>query len=433
MHTIISLVVKLLVLVLFITNLPQLYSQHNIVMRCGVFFDSENAVFKENVYIKIIGNKISDVSSFYVPTANDTLIDLSTYSVMPGLIDAHTHFLHNEFFDKKSKRLTIDTFILSHPDQRLQMGTKNLKSYLMAGFTSIRDLGNSGNYLDIECRTLAENSTILSPRIFTSGKGIAFKNGQFPPYYQYFENQEYLIITDSTSVKNAIVSSINNKVDLIKIYADNAPNKDLMPESLMSYIVYLAHANGLKVTAHAIYDRSAQAAARSGVDCIEHVYNVSDLTLKMIEEQKIVIVPTFEDKHSAHKIVKSIPKMKLLFRIISPFELKKNRKILRKFYNSKLIVCTGSDAYLDDEICEDRGKFAKSGIFCLLDSKIDLGLALQSTTFNTAQLLGQENLLGVLKAGAFADIIATKGDVRKKPSLLRNVSFVMKNGSIFRQ
>ncbi len=403
----------------------------NYVIFCGKFFNSEKAIFEKNKYILATNDKVISVKDEYEPKSNDKYLDLSDYTIMPGLIDCHTHFLHNEYFNGKTKKLEIDSLIFQNEDYRNQLGEKNLTAYLNEGFTSIRDLGNSGNFLEKEFKD-KNAKDFQYPSIYSSGKGIVFQRGQFPKKFEKYEQDEYLIIHDSLSIQNAINQLENEGVDLIKVYADNAPNKELMPPHLFSYIVEESHKRGFKITAHAIYDRSIKNAALAGVDCIEHIYGISDATMDLIREKGITVVPTFEDKYSVSKIIKHAPKNKFLLRIFMPIELKKNRKLLKKLHDNKINICTGSDAYLDDRVVESRGKSAKSGIYCLIESKIPMNEVLQMATYNGSILLGEKGKIGQIKKGAYADIIAVKGDVQKNKNLLKEIRFIMKRGVVIK-
>jgi imidazolonepropionase-like amidohydrolase len=425
-------VLKALVFIFLITSFAA-YAQTDKVIFCSVFYDAEHAEFKQNQFIVIKADKIVQVSAQYALQPNDVYIDLSGYSVLPGLIDCHTHFLHNEFFDKKTKKLTPDSVLLADPERRIAFGQKNLASYLDAGFTGIRDLGNSGTFMDINFRDAQVAKGNLSPRLYCSGMGLAYRNGQFNGRTASFNQQEYLIVSDSASVERGMAKLLDNRVDVVKVFADNAPNHDFMPITLFTYIVALAHRNHLKVTAHAIYDKSIKLSIEAGVDCIEHGYAVTEETARAMSTHHIAVVPTLEDKNVMQKVVRAAPAKKLLLRIFAPFELKRNKKIITLLYDNNLFVCSGSDAYLSDEICQNRGDFAKSSLFSLLESGILLEKALQSVTYHAAVLMDKKNEVGVLAAGAYADVIAVKGDVRKNRTLLRNVTFVMKGGEVVKR
>lgn len=397
---------------------------------CSVFYDSEHAEFRENQFVVVKNDRIVQVSDQYTRQPGDEYIDLSGYTVLPGLIDCHTHFLHNEYFDPNTKKLVPDTALLADPERRKDFGRKALLSYLEAGFTGIRDLGNSGVFMDVEFRNA---QTARAPRIYASGMGIAYRNGQFGSGAARFNQQEYLIVLDSASVRQAMSQLLENQVDVVKVFADNAPNRDFMPIGLFKYIVELAHQNHLKVTAHAIYDKSIKLAVEAGVDCIEHGYAVTEETARAMAARHIAVVPTLEDKNTMKKVVRKAPAKKLLLRLFAPFELKHNRKTVRLLYDHNLFICSGSDAYLSDEIGGNRGDFAKSSLFSLLESGIAPEKALQALTYNAAVLMDKQNDVGILAAGAYADVIAVKGDLRKNRSLLREVSFVMKGGEVVKK
>lgn len=418
--------------ILLLFNALCVFSQAQKVVFCSYLFDSEAGVFKKNQYLLIENDKITGITDAYTVTAQTNFIDLKGYTVLPGLIDAHTHFLHREQFDQASKRLKPDTALLQNEVQRKKYGESTLRSYLNAGFTSIRDLGNSGNFLDIQFRDKTSGNPAY-PRLFVSGKGISYENGQFSSNESRLNEQEYLIVHDSNSVRQAIETLIAQKADLVKVYADNAPNPGYMPEPLFQYIVSLAHARKLKVAAHCVYEKSIELSINAGVDCIEHGYAINEKYVQALKDKHIAVVFTFEDKNALHRIVKTAPKNRFLLKIVGPLELKGNRKKVKLAFEKGLFICSGSDNYLAESICVDRGEYAKSSIFSLLESGIPLEKSLQAVTWNTALLIGRPNELGVLKSGAFADMVAVKGDLKQKPALLKHISFIMKGGEVFKR
>ncbi len=409
------------------------YSQGTYFIKCGVFYNSEQAIFQEDMVIKVSGEKIVGLLHPVDITPNDSLIDWSDYTVLPGLIDCHTHFLSAEYFDSKTGKLEPDTGLLLHPAQRIQMGEDNLRSYLHVGFTTIRDLGNSGKHLAATFQKPNTEGNISRPRIFNSGRGIAYRRGQFAKEYAFLDSQEYWVIQDSSEALQAVNALIRESVNLIKVYPDNAPNRDFMPPDLLSYIVTLAHKNALRVTAHAIYKKSVRLAIDAGVDCIEHIYDFDEDLLERIHEKGIWVVPTYEDKYSGKIILRHLPgfKKRLLMRLLMPATLRDNRRKIQSLYAHHLKICSGSDAYLTDETDYiDRGAFALSSLFSILESGIPTSQALQANTYHAGILLGQRDRLGVLKTGAYADIIAIKGDLRKSTRILRSSKHVIIGGKL---
>lgn len=401
-------------------------------LQAGLLYDSQENIMLENRVIHVIGNKIQSIEDPEKIPVDAEVIDLGEYTVLPGLIDAHTHVLFSQEPQDDFTEESIATLVLENPALRTLRGAKSVKSYLDVGITSIKDLGNSGLFLDVALRDAINEGTVDGPRIFASGPIIGAPGGQL--YGVSHEHQdlvglEYRIITSVADAKNAVREHVNQKVDIIKICADNLPNNTRLTVDEMKAIVETAHSYDLTVTAHSVTNQSAWEAATAGVDGIEHGFNLADSTLALMAQKNIYLVPTENSRaymHSYYKLSGSNPEE--LTWLNRYFENSKNR-LLRAIKNGVPIVA-GSDNYTDIRI--PRGASSRDMFRAYYEAGMKPLDILQAATFVSAKHLNKENEIGILKPGSFADIIAVKGDLENDfLNTLENLAFVMKNGKIY--
>src|SRR6056297_1483792 len=273
--------------------------QKDTYIKAGFLYDSKNNTLLKNKLIQIQGSKIIAVGEFESLPRNKRVIDLTEYTVLPGLIDAHTHILFSQEASEDFAEHSVQSLTMESDALRALRGAKRAKSYLEQGITSIKDLGNSGLYLDVALRDAINEGTIDGPRIFASGPILAANGGQVYgvlPEQQNIIDLEYRIITSPEDAKNAVREHVNQNVDVIKICADNIPNKTYLTIDEIKAILKTAHSYNLKVTAHSVTNQSAWNAIEAGVDGIEHGFNLADSTLTKMAEKQIFLVPTENSK-----------------------------------------------------------------------------------------------------------------------------------------
>ncbi len=289
---------KLLFLVLlisFFSFTDSLAQSNEIFIKAGSFYDSEQNIILKDKIIHIEGNKISNVGDNIKIPDNTKIIDLTSYTVLPGFIDAHTHILFDQEPQDDFAEHSITTLVLESQALRTLRGAKRAQSYLDIGITSIKDLGNSGEFLDVALRDANNEGSIQGPRIFAAGKIMSGPGGQIygvQEKYQDIIDEEYRIIKNPEDAINAVREHINQRVDLIKFCADNLPNNTRLTLPEMEAIVKTAHKHGLTVTAHSITNESAWDAIKAGVDGIEHGFFLADSTLNLMAEKNVFLVPT---------------------------------------------------------------------------------------------------------------------------------------------
>lgn len=407
--------------------------QKNTYIKAGLLYDSKNNTLLKNKLIQIQGTKIISIGEFESLPENSDVLDLTKYTVLPGLIDAHTHVLfsqeaNEDFAEHSVKSLTMESDAL-----RALRGAKRAKSYLEEGITSIKDLGNSGLYLDVALRDAINEGTIDGPRIFASGPILAANGGQVYgvlPKHQNIIDLEYRIITSPEDAKNAVREHVNQNVDLIKICADNIPNNTYLTIDEIKSIVKTAHSYNLKVTAHSVTNQSAWNAIEAGVDGIEHGVNIADSTLVKMAEKQIFLVPTENSKSYMYTYAKLANYNGNELDWIDNY-IDRMKKRLDRAIEIGVPIVAGSDNYTDIKV--SSGKSSKDMFRYYLEAGMKPLDILQSSTYISAFQLGRENEIGYIKPNANADIIALKGDVINDfISTIENVRFIMKDGNIYK-
>lgn len=427
-----SLPKYLLALFCFVHFIPPLTAQPSnaTYIKAGKLFDAEVGELLSDYIIKVERNRIREVGTDIQIPADAKIIDLSAYTVMPGLIDAHTHLMTLD--DLNDDTPIAEKLLFEGDALRVLRGAKRAKSWLENGFTSVKDLGDSGAFLDVALKKAINEGTVVGPRMFVSGPIISSEGGQVPGLVHSHRGvieEEYTIVRNVDDAINAVRIHVNAGVDLIKICANNTPNNTSLTMDEMKAIVKMAHRYGKKVTAHATSDLAVWEAVTAGVDGIEHGYEISDTTLALMAEKGVVLVPTDI----------SIPLFHKLYDII---DFKWNRELnlkrakdqyqdrLQRAIQAGVTIVTGSDNYLDFEM--PQGAAAKNILIAYEEEGMKPFDILRSSTFLSAQFLDKEEELGVIKQGALADIIAVKGDIEYDFSTaIFDLVFVMKGGEVY--
>ncbi|MEQ8703055.1 MAG: amidohydrolase family protein [Phaeodactylibacter sp.] len=412
----------------------KLLGQDNITyIKAGFLYDSKNNKLLKDKLIKVQGKKIASIGEFEALPKISQVIDLSEYTVLPGLIDAHTHVLFSQDADEDFAEHSVHSLTMESDALRVLRGYKRAKSYLDQGITSIKDIGNSGLYLDVALRDAINEGTIEGPRIFASGPILAADGGQIYgvlPEHQDIIDLEYRIIKSPEDAKNAVREHVIQNVDLIKICADNIPNKTYLTVAEIKSIVETAHSYGLIVTAHCVTNQSAWNAIEGGVDGIEHGFNVADTTLIKMAEEHVFLVPTENSRSYMETYAKLAGYKESELDWIDGYMGKLENRLKRAIDKGVLIVA-GSDNYTDINV--SRGESSKDMFRYYFEAGMKPLDILQSSTYISAVQLKKENEIGLISPQAYADIIAVKGDVLNDfIATIGNVVFIMKDGKIYR-
>ena len=418
--------------ILFFSFLIKVQSQQTYIY-CGNLFDSKSGKVIKNRTIIIEKEKILSVEKgFIIPKSKNTkLIDLKSKTVMPGFIDMHVHIE-----GQSSKNSYLNEFTLNDSDIAYDAAIFANKT-LMAGFTSVRDVGGRG--VNVSLRNAINQGKVSGPRIFTAEKAIGTTGGHADPTNGY--KNELVgdpgpkdgVINSIADAKKAVRQRYKNGADLIKItatggvlsMAENGENPQFSIEEIKE-IVKTAKDYGMHVAAHAHGDEGMYRAVLAGVKTIEHGTLMSERTMDLMIEKNAYLVPTIT---AGKSVVEKALIPGYYPDIIVPKALKIGPVIQETFskaYSKGVQISFGTDAGVFD-----HGLNAKEFIY-MVEAGMPENEAIQSATITNALVLNKENTLGQISKGFYADIIATNENPLKNINTLTDVVFVMKNGSIYK-
>lgn len=425
--------IVLFLIFLFVCDTYSLLGQQReVYLITDLLYDSEQNALVRNKVVHIKGNEILNIGEEDIIPENAEKINLKGYTILPGLIDAHTHVLFSQEPDEDFAEGSINTLTRESEALRTLRGAERAESYLKVGITSIKDLGNSGLFLDVALRDAINEGTIAGPRIFASGPIMAASGGQIygvSHQHQDLIDLEYRIIENIEDGRNAVREHMNQHVDLIKICADNIPNNTRLTRDEMKTIVQTAHSYELTVTAHSITNQSAWEAVQAGVDGIEHGFFLADSILSVMAEKDIFLVPTENSRsymNTYYKLAGTSPEE--LHWIDSYLKNMENR--LSRAIDKGVTIIAGSDNYTDIKV--SRGTSSKDMFRAYFEAGMKPLDILRSATYLSALHMNKEKEIGVLRPGAKADIIAIKGDLQNDfPEAIENIVFVMKGGKVY--
>jgi imidazolonepropionase-like amidohydrolase len=401
----------------------------DIYIQCGKLIDTKNGKVLTNKTIVVSGKIIKSVQEgFLLPTnSNDKIIDLKTKTVMPGWIDMHVHVE-----GETSPTEYLDEFTLNDADVAYN-AEGFAKTTLLAGFTTVRDLGGSG--VNVSLRNAINAGKIIGPRIFTAEKALASTGGHADPTNGYRKDlmgnpgPKEGVVNSVEDARQAVRQRYKNGADWIKItatggvlsVAKSAGNPQFTQEEIEA-IVATAKDYGMKVAAHAHGDEGMQRAVRGGVKTIEHGTEMSDATMDLMIKYNAYLVPTI----IAGKTVEENAKKPNYYpAIIVPKALAIGPKIqgtFAKAYKKGVPIAFGTDAGVFQ-----HGLNAREFIY-MTEAGMPIMKALQAATTTNALLLNMDKQIGSIELGFLADIIATDADPTENINTVTNVTFVMKEG-----
>jgi len=400
---------------------------HQVVLHAAGLLDVASGKLITPGEILVTGELIAEVGRSVSHPANAEVIDLGNVTLMPGMIDAHVHlFLHPGPEDLQTVEESVP--------QRTIMATLSARDDLMAGFTAERDMGTEGaGSADTAVRDAINAGSIPGPRLRISGNAISILGGHedalgFNPAQHVLPNA--MQANNAEELVTAMREEIKEGADFIKIYETGAdemshghfstPYQFTEPE--LETAVREAARVGKRVAVHAIGEPGALYAAQAGVVSIDHAYQLSDETMRIMREKQIFAVPTFAISEYVDDPAAPQPKIDPE-NDVPTFHIKEFKKQLA----AGVPMAVGSDV----------GPFphGKQALELVLMVKHGMSpvAALQADMLNGAKLLGWENRIGQLKPGYFADVIAVDGDPLADITAVQRVKFVMKGGVIYRK
>lgn len=410
--------VIVLTLALAFTALGQI-----IAIRAGRVVDPETGKIATNQIILVDGQDIKEIGADVKIPAGATVIDLSKQTVMPGMFDAHTHLCMNMQHKRDAGNYYFTSLVDSNARRAIQ-GTVNAASMLDYGFTTVRDVGNEGNYACTEVRRAIQRGEIPGPTMFNAGRIIAPYGGQFlmQPDKPDLGNPEYFYADTRDEIKKAIRENIHYGATVIKLVVDD--QRYIYSVEDIKFAIEETHLVGMKLAAHCWTAAGALNAAKAGVDSIEHGVEITDEALEIAKKNGVVMVPT------------PFPEIDAALGGDPGGNKETNEKWftdpVKRAYKAGVPLIFGPDViYTTKEYPRGRGSIDT------VDEWKMTGLPaltiLQALTTNAAKLLGVEKVRGSLRAGMKADIIAVKDNPLEKIETVKSVVFVMKNGKVYKQ
>jgi len=423
---------KKLLLLISLFSTP-IISAQDMYLQCGNIVDTESGKVLKEKTIVVSGNKIKNIQDGFVTgSADDQTIDLKSKTVLPGFIDMHVHIE-----GESSPTRYIERFTKNKEDVAFQ-STVYAERTLMAGFTTVRDLGGSG--VNIALRNAINRGVVKGPRIFTAGKTIASTGGHGDPTngmrmdLRGNPGPKEGVVNSPEDGKKAVRQRYKDGSDVIKItatggvmsVAKNGQNPQFTIDEIKA-IVATAKDYGMLTAAHAHGDEGMRRAVVAGIKTIEHGTLMEEATMDLMVKHNTYLVPTISAGKAAVKMA-DIPGF------LPPVVAKKAREIgpvsqvtFGKAYKKGVPIAFGTDAGVSPhgENGKEFGYMHEAGMSIMK--------TIQAATIVNADLLGMSKELGKLKAGFIADIVAVDEDPTKNVNTLENAIFVMKEGVIYKQ
>jgi imidazolonepropionase-like amidohydrolase len=414
-------------LVIGATAIAQQQPQPHTVVHAGRLLDVRTGKTLTNQAIVIEDGRIVSVGtdSGAAADANTKVIDLSGKTVLPGLIDAHTHIT----FDPK---FGYDRLAISVPREAL-IGAKNARITLLAGFTTIRNVGAT-EFADIALRDAINAGDVPGPRIVASGPALSITGGHCDDNLLPYEwhATEVGVADGVENVQHKVREIIKYGADVIKICAtggvlslgDNPQHSQYTQEELRA-IIADAHRLGRKVAAHAHGAQGILWSAEAGVDSIEHGSYIDDTAIAAMKQHGTYLVPTL---YLSDWFMENAPKTGVPPQMLAKAKevMPAARKNIAHAFASGVKVGFGTDAavYPHGLNAHEFAVMVRLGLTALQ--------SIQAATVNDADLLGWSDKIGVIEPNHFADIIAVDGDPLQDVTTLERVKFVMKGGVVYK-
>ncbi len=400
-------------------------NEHWIAIRAGRLFDGKSNMLLRDQVILVEDDKIAQAGTaaqVKIP-AGAKIIDLSRATVLPGLVDGHTHVFEN------GPDLEMQTLRYSW-QYRTLTALANAQKDLMAGFTTLRDLKTVGAmYSDVDLRNAINRGVVTGPRMQVATRGIQATGGFIlKGYSPEVPIAMALAVADSPwSAREAVRDQVAHGADIIKVYASydfrftpagNMVNPPTFTREEIEAIVDEAHKKGRKVSCHAFGGEGLDYCIDAGVQSIEHGVDLSDTEIKSMIARGIYLVPTLyhyqldkerdQKRYAGHSVAEM------------------SEASFRRAVKAGVKIVFGSGV----------GPFPHGSQTKEFEYMVQFGMtpaqALHAATSEAAKLMGWEDRIGSIESGKFADLVAVAGDPLTDVTELERVKFVMKGGQVFK-
>jgi imidazolonepropionase-like amidohydrolase len=404
------------------------------LIHAGRLIDAASDKPRERVTIVVEGDRIRSVDrGFSEPGESDVVVDLANATVLPGLMDMHVHLT-----SEHSRRSELDAVKKSEAD-RAYDSVVYAERTLLAGFTTVRNLGDSFN-LSIALRRAIEEGKVKGPRIFTSGRSLGTRGGHadasnsFGPFLTSDDPRLDTICSGAEGCRDAVRQRYKDGADSVKVMATGGvlsiAKSGTAPQFTaeeLAAVISTAHDYGMKVAAHAHGAEGIKRAVRAGIDSIEHGTYLDDEGIGLMKEHGTHYVPTI----SAGKWVFEHAQDPEYFpAIVRPKALAVGPQIQQTFgkaWKAGVTIMFGTDC----GVCE-HGTNAREFRF-MHEAGMPVMDAIKSATIVPARYLGVDDRLGSVEAGKLADLVAVPGNPLDDVTALERVSFVMKEGVVHKR
>jgi len=414
------------VLICFVFATSLFAADQPIIIKAARLIDGRGGAVVSPAVIVVRGNRIESIGSA-IPAGAQT-IDLGDMTLLPGLIDAHTHILLQG--DVTSADYDEQLFRESMPYRALR-ASRSAKIALEHGFTTLRDVETEGAmYTDVDVKRAINNGVIPGPRLFVSTRAMSVSGGYGPSGYspEIIYPMGVQIVDGVEGGRKAVREQISHGADWIKVYADRSYFVDkngqlssiptFTPEE-MKAIVDEAHRLRHKVAAHAMARPGIENALNGGVDSIEHGIAIPDDLIDMMVAKGVYLCPTLTVTEYV------APGRGGVWARIPQFHHDSFQRALRK--GVKIAFGTDAGGFPWDAVNEAK-EFEYETQYGMTPMQ-----AIQTATRNAADLLGMSDQIGTLEAGKFADIVAVPGNPLSDITAMEHVGFVMKDGVIYKK
>jgi imidazolonepropionase-like amidohydrolase len=383
------------------------------VLKPARIFDGDSAQLHENWVVLVRGEKIEAVGpAGDVKAPSDAkVIDLPGMTLMPGLIEAHSHILLHPY----SETVWNDQVAREALSLRVARATNHLRNELMAGFTTLRDLGTEGaGYADVGLKQAVNQGIIPGPRLLVATRAIVATGSYGPKGYapEWNVPQGAEEASGPEELTRVVREQIGKGADWVKVYADyrwgaggGAHATFTLDE--LKVAVEVAKSAGIPVSAHSSSTEGARRAILAGVETIEHGDGLTPELFRLMKDRGVALCPTLA--------------------VASGAGIERKKALFKQALDAGVTIASGSDV----------GVFAHGDNAKEIELMVEWGMpildALRSATSVDARVLHLDDKVGRVKDGLFADLIAVEGDPTKDISALRHVRLVMKNGTVYKQ